>query len=89
MYYFFLSGLPVCFTVVHLKWQATVFHYGSISLIEEPCRSTQIAAMSIAKNSGCLLSFDPNLRLALWPSDDAARERIMSVWEQADIIKVF
>lgn len=68
--------------------QANVFHYGSISLIEEPCKSTHIKAMQVAKESGGVLSFDPNLRLALWPSEDAARDTIMSVWSQADIIKV-
>lgn len=68
--------------------QAAIFHYGSISLIEEPCRSTHLAAMTIAKKSGCLLSYDPNLRLPLWPSADAARSGIMSIWDQADIIKV-
>lgn len=73
---------------VGLIKKATIFHFGSISLIEEPCRSTQLAAMAIAKKSGSLLSFDPNLRLALWPSSEAAREGIMSIWDQADIIKV-
>lgn len=68
--------------------QAAIFHYGSISLIEEPCRSTQLAAMTIAKKSGSILSYDPNLRLPLWPSADAARKGIMSIWDQADIIKV-
>lgn len=72
---------------LYLK-QATIFHYGSISLIEEPCRSTQLAAMTIAKKSGSILSYDPNLRLPLWPSADAAREGIMSIWDQADVIKV-
>lgn len=67
--------------------QAKVFHYGSISLIEEPCRSAHLAAMAIAKESGSILSYDPNLRLALWPSADAAREGIMSIWDKADIIK--
>ncbi|EYU19503.1 hypothetical protein ABFS82_06G113600 [Erythranthe guttata] len=68
--------------------KATIFHYGSISLIEEPCKSTHLAAMGIAKNAGILLSYDPNLRLALWPSEDSAREGIMSVWDQADFIKI-
>ncbi|WOH06802.1 hypothetical protein DCAR_0626230 [Daucus carota subsp. sativus] len=68
--------------------QAKVFHYGSISLIEEPCRSAHLAAMAIAKESGSILSYDPNLRLALWPSADAAREGIMSIWDKADIIKI-
>ncbi|GFY81957.1 pfkB-like carbohydrate kinase family protein [Actinidia rufa] len=73
---------------VNLIKQARIFHYGSISLIEEPCRSTHLAALSIAKESGCILSYDPNLRLPLWPSADAARKGIMSIWDQADVIKI-
>lgn len=68
--------------------QASIFHYGSISLINEPCKSAHLAAMDIAKRAGCILSYDPNLRLPLWPSANAARDGIMSIWNQADIIKV-
>ncbi|KAE7997161.1 hypothetical protein FH972_001817 [Carpinus fangiana] len=68
--------------------EASIFHYGSISLIEEPCRSAHLAAMDIAKKSGCILSYDPNLRLPLWPSAEAARKGIMSIWNQSDIIKI-
>ncbi|XP_021736941.1 probable fructokinase-5 [Chenopodium quinoa] len=68
--------------------QAKVFHYGSISLITEPCRSAHIAAMKTAKEAGVLLSYDPNLRLLLWPSPQAANLGIMSIWNEADIIKV-
>lgn len=67
---------------------AKVFHYGSISLIVEPCRSAHLKAMEVAKDAGALLSYDPNLRLPLWPSAKEAREQIMSIWEKADIIKV-
>ncbi|CAN7006415.1 unnamed protein product [Brassica rapa subsp. trilocularis] len=72
----------------NLIQKAKIFHYGSISLIEEPCRSTQLAAMKIAKASGSLLSYDPNLRLPLWPSEEAARKEIMSIWNLADVIKI-
>ncbi|CAL0315980.1 unnamed protein product [Lupinus luteus] len=68
--------------------QAKILHYGSISLIDEPCRSAHLAALRIAKDSGCILSYDPNLRLALWPSAESAREGIMSIWDQADVIKI-
>ncbi|CAL9770681.1 unnamed protein product [Musa acuminata subsp. burmannicoides] len=67
---------------------AAVFHYGSISLITEPCRSAHLKAMEVARQAGALLSNDPNLRLPLWPSPESAREQIMSIWDQADIIKV-
>lgn len=73
---------------VNLIKQAKIFHFGSISLINEPCKSAHLAAMAIAKKSGSILSYDVNLRLPLWPSEDAAREGIMSVWDQADVIKV-
>lgn len=65
-----------------------IFHFGSISLIAEPCRLAHLAAMDLAKESGSLLSYDPNLRLPLWPSPEAALKGIKSIWERADIIKV-
>ncbi|CDP11542.1 unnamed protein product [Coffea canephora] len=68
--------------------QAKIFHYGSISLISEPCRSAHMAAMKAAKEAGVLLSYDPNVRLPLWPSADAARQGIKSIWSEADFIKV-
>lgn len=68
--------------------QATIFHYGSVSLIKEPCRSAHHAAMHIAKMCGSILSYAPNLTLPLWPSPEAAREGIMNIWNYADIIKV-
>ncbi|CAM6010603.1 unnamed protein product [Sphagnum balticum] len=67
---------------------AKIFHYGSISLIAEPCRSTHLEAIKIAKEAGVLLSYDPNLRLQLWPSPEEARKQIMSIWSDANIIKV-
>ncbi|KAL7605762.1 probable fructokinase-7 [Lactuca sativa] len=68
--------------------KSTIFHYGSISLIEDPCKSAHLAAMKIAKKAGCILSYDPNLRLPLWPSPEAARKGIMSIWDEADVIKI-
>ncbi|KAL5993206.1 Fructokinase-2 [Asimina triloba] len=68
--------------------RAKIFHCGSISLIAEPCRSAHLAAMQAAKQAGLLLSYDPNVRLLLWPSPAAARQGIMSIWTEADFIKV-
>lgn len=70
------------------NFQAKIFHYGSISLITEPCRSAHFKAMEVAKEAGVVLSYDPNLRLPLWPSEAEAKKQIMSIWERADIIKV-
>lgn len=72
----------------YIHWQAKIFHYGSISLITEPCKSAHIAAAKAAKDAGVVISYDPNLRLPLWRCADSAREGILSIWDTADIIKV-
>ncbi|XP_022769595.1 probable fructokinase-6, chloroplastic, partial [Durio zibethinus] len=68
--------------------KAAIFHYGSISLITEPSKSAHIAAAKAAKDAGVILSYDPNLRLPLWPTAESAREGILSIWDTADIIKI-
>jgi fructokinase len=66
---------------------AKVFHFGSISLITEPSRSATLFAVQTAEAGGVLISYDPNLRLNLWPSPEAAREGMRSGWNLADVIK--
>ena len=73
---------------INLIKKAKIFHYGSISLISEPCSSAHLAAMKAAKQGGALLSYDPNLRMPLWPSAEAARSGIKKIWSEADFIKV-
>jgi fructokinase len=68
--------------------KASIFHFGSISLITEPSRSATLAAVEAAHADGLLVSYDPNLRLALWPDASTAREGMLCVWEQADLVKV-
>jgi len=68
--------------------QARVFHYGSISLIQDPARTTTLTAVHTAAENSALLSYDPNLRLALWPSPAAARDGMREGWRQAHVIKI-
>lgn len=72
----------------NLIQQAAIFHYGSISLISEPSRAAHLAALETAREANVFLSYDPNLRLPLWPSAEAARTGIMSIWAQANLIKI-
>ncbi len=65
-----------------------IFHYGSISLIGEPSRSATLAALGHARAGGALISYDPNLRLALWPSAEDARQGMLAGWRYADLAKV-
>jgi len=67
---------------------AKVFHFGSISLIGEPARSATLHAVEVAREAGALISYDPNLRLNLWPDADAARDGIRLGWPLAHVIKI-
>ena len=67
---------------------ARAFHFGTISLISEPARSATLQAVTIAREAGLLISFDPNLRLNLWPDAEAARAAMRSGWSLAHAIKV-
>ncbi|OCL27985.1 fructokinase [Orenia metallireducens] len=65
-----------------------ILHFGSISLIHEPACSATKYAVQQAKEQGLLISYDPNLRLNLWESSEAAKEGIISMLDQADILKI-
>jgi fructokinase len=64
------------------------FHHGSISLIQEPSRGATLETLRRVKAAGGLISFDPNLRPALWPNPDAAREQILAALPLADLAKL-
>ena len=64
-----------------------VFHFGSLSLIEEPSRTATMTALNIAKEAGALISFDVNYRAKLW-SREAAYDRVMATIPQVDLLKI-
>lgn len=68
--------------------ETRVFHFGTLSLTDEPARSATREAVAYARAKGKLISFDPNLRKALWPCETAAREQIEWGLHQADIVKI-
>ena len=65
-----------------------VFHFGSLSLTDEPCRSATQAALAAARDAGALISFDPNLRPPLWPDAETAREQIAWGLARCDVLKI-
>ncbi len=65
-----------------------IFHFGSITLISEPSRSATLAAVNHARSLGLTISYDPNLRLALWGDEASARAGLLSGLEYAHIVKV-
>ena len=68
--------------------EAKVFHFGTLSLTDEPVRTATQKAVAYAKAQGKLISCDPNLRLPLWPDADAAKEQMLWSLRQADVVKI-
>ncbi len=65
-----------------------IFHFGSITLISDPSRTATLMAAQSAHSRGMLISYDPNLRLSLWPNADAAREGMLVGLNYAHIVKI-
>ena len=68
--------------------EAKIFHFGTLSLTDEPARTATRKCVAYAKAQGKLITCDPNLRRPLWPSDEAAREQILWSLSQADVVKI-
>jgi fructokinase len=64
------------------------FHFGSISLIAEPARSTTLGLVEKARGAGALVSFDPNIRFPLFNDEAAAKRTILETIPLADILKL-
>ena len=67
---------------------AKVFHFGTLSLTDEPARTTTQMAVAYAKEQGKLITYDPNLRKPLWKSEDEAKAQILWGLHQADVVKI-
>lgn len=67
---------------------AKVFHLGTLSMTHEPVRSATKKALEIAKENGCIISFDPNLREMLWDSEAEAKEAFDYGMKYCDILKI-
>ncbi len=67
---------------------ARVFHFGTLSLTDEPAASATRKAIALAKDKGLMISLDPNLRKPLWKCEADAKAAIEWSLRQADIVKI-
>lgn len=67
---------------------SAIFHFGSLSMTDEPCRSAHLHALKAAEEAGVLRSYDPNLRPPLWPDLEVAKENILALMSHCDILKI-
>ncbi len=82
---------------VLLKWtevntsllkNCKIFHFGSVSMTDEPSRTATYNAANYAKEHGALISYDPNYRHLLWSSETLAIEEMKKPLKLSDILKV-
>ena len=65
-----------------------IFHFGTLSMTHPEVRLATRKAVTMAKEAGALISFDPNLRPPLWFSLEEAREQIAWGLSRCDILKI-
>ena len=68
--------------------EARVFHFGTLSLTDEPARDATYKAVAYAKEKGKLITYDPNLRKPLWANLEDAKVQLLWGLGQADVVKI-
>ena len=68
--------------------QTKAFHFGTLSLTDEPARTATQKSVAYAKARGKLICCDPNLREPLWSDGSSAREQMLWSLHQADVVKI-
>ena len=85
-------GADTCLTFEELDLglidEAKVFHFGTLSLTDEPARTATRKAVAYAKSKGKLITYDPNLRKPLWKDLREAKEQLLWGLKQADVVKI-
>lgn len=85
-------GADTCLSYDELNMQlidnAKVFHFGTLSLTDEPARTTTYKAVEYAKNAGKLITYDPNLRKPLWKDLEEAKKQLIWGMTKADVVKI-
>lgn len=65
-----------------------LFHFGTLSMTDDPVREATKKAIKIAKDNGILVSFDPNLRPPLWKNLHEAKAQAAYGFTFCDILKI-
>jgi fructokinase len=67
---------------------ARVVHFGGVLLSTEPARSACFGAANTARQTGALVSFDPNVRQSLWESSAVMRRVLLAGANASTLVKL-
>jgi fructokinase len=68
--------------------KSSLFLYGSMTLTHNPGREATLFAADLAIKNNIPISFDPNLRLSIWPSTKEAQKTVKNALQKANIVKL-
>ncbi|TYP71081.1 carbohydrate kinase family protein [Paenibacillus methanolicus] len=68
--------------------EGDILHFCSVDLIEAPVKYAHRKAIALAKAAGAVVSFDPNVRLPLWPDRESCRQTILEFLPHSHIVKI-
>lgn len=68
--------------------KSRVFHFGTLSMTDEPVKAATKKALKTAKEAGCMITFDPNLREPLWKSLEDAKAAMEYGFQYCDMLKI-
>lgn len=70
------------------EFDKNILHFCSVSLTDRPIKQAHLKAIELTRKNNGLVSFDPNIRLALWRDHKKLLNRIYEFLHLADIVKV-
>jgi fructokinase len=68
--------------------KAKVFYFGSGTLFQSTAKDTTLKALEYAKKNGMFVTFDANIRLKRWDSEEYCRETVQEFIKKADVVKL-
>ena len=70
------------------EFDRNILHFCSVSLTENPIKEAHLKAIELTRKHNGLVSFDPNIRLALWQDHKKMLDVIYEFLHLTDIVKV-
>lgn len=67
---------------------AKIFHFGTLSMTDDEIAKVTKSMVSLAKEKGLMISFDPNLRPPLWADLEQAKVMMDYGMRECDILKI-
>lgn len=68
--------------------KSRILCFGTMTLTNEPARSATKKGIDIARNAGCKIAFDPNIRQAIWENEKTLLEQVHYGLSVCQILKI-